>query len=237
MDIITKFTDDQLHELHENAEEMFREVYVGVASLPKSEWPIARIAYLNDLKKKIAEYEQEIDRRKSRGATLAERDQDHSEIKAASHRTPGKRAARIFISYSHADESYKKKLEQHLALLKRLGIVETWSDRDLKPGQEWNDQIRSNLNGADIVLILVSASFLASDYAYEEEMLAALKQTGKAVVPIILSPVVWKLAPFARFQALPEDARPVSTWQNQDEAWAQIAGSLRRLVQAMGLGL
>jgi nucleotide-binding universal stress UspA family protein len=235
MDYIDKFTDAQIHDLHTNAEDMFREVYMTVASLPKEEWPVARIAYLSDLKKRIDAYEEEIRRRKSHAVTSPSPQSEPSIVPNAGLNAKV-RAARIFISYAHADEGYKKTLEKHLALLKRLGIVETWSDRDLRPGQEWDEQIRVELDRADIVLLLVSASFLSSNYSYEREVSFALNRqwASVAVVPIILSPVDWKLAPFAKFQALPEDARPISTWENQDEAWAQIASSIRRLVQELG---
>lgn len=239
MDYIDKFTDAQIRDLHSNAEEMFREVYMTVASLPKEEWPVARIAYLSDLKKKIDAYEEEIHRRKIHAVTSPSGESDRPSTVTCPNPSAKMRAARILISYAHADEDYKKTLEKHLALLRRLGIVETWSDRDLRPGQEWDERIQAQLNEADIVLLLVSASFLASNYSYEREVFGALnrKGTSAAVVPIIISPVDWKLAPFARLQALPENARPITTWPNQDEAWAQIAGSIRRLVQKMALGV
>jgi hypothetical protein len=205
---------------------MFREVYLTVADLPKSEWPVAKLKHLSELRKHIGGYEAEMSRRKL--------------PPAAKEPAKPSRPADLFLRYSHADEPQKNTLEKHIALLQRIGLIDSWSDRALAPGQEWDAEIRSWLQEADIILFLVSANFLASDYAYTREVLPALgkARSGTAtVVPIILSPVDWKLAPFSEFQALPRNAQPISTWANQDEAWAQVSEGIRQIVQSKGLGL
>lgn len=237
-DYIDQFTDEQIRELHDNASETFREVYMTIAGLPKAEWPVPRLKYLSDLRKTIVRYENELARRRISADAPVPRPeplaQETSQLAKAS------RAARVFISYSHADEVYKSTLEKHLALLNRIGVIETWSDRALTPGQAWDAEIQSRLEQADIILLLVSVNFLASDYSYVRETALALDRArsgSAAVVPVILSPVDWKLAPFSSLQALPRNAQPITTWANQDEAWAQVAEGVRRLVQCKGLGL
>lgn len=141
--------------------------------------------------------------------------------------------AEIFISYSHEDGAYLKALETHLALLRRQGLIETWHDRDIPPGASWADQIRHRLEGADIILLLVSPDFLASDFCWDQEMTRALDRhdRGEAkVVPILLRPCDWKTAPFARIQGLPKDLRPISAWPSADEAWLDVVNGLRRVL-------
>src|SRR5438094_731649 len=79
-------------------------------------------------------------------------------------------------------------------------------------------------NSAAIVLLLVSADFLASDYCYGLEMQRALErhETGQArVIPILLRFVAdWKEAPFGQLAVLPTDTRPISKWPDKDEAFA-----------------
>ncbi len=126
---------------------------------------------------------------------------------------------RIFYSYSHRDEDLRDELEKHLALLKRQGIILNWYDRKISPGERWEGAIDSNLATADIILLLVSADFLASDYCYDIEMKLALehhKNGDATVIPIILRPVDWAEAPFSKLQALPMDGRPVTSWANLD---------------------
>jgi hypothetical protein len=107
------------------------------------------------------------------------------------------------------------------------------------PGRPWDQEILSQLHKADVILLLVSANFLASDYSYSKEVTIALERMrseSTVVIPIILSPVDWTIAPFASMQALPENAKPVSTWDSQDEAWAQVAKGIRTAVLSIGLG-
>jgi GTPase SAR1 family protein len=142
-------------------------------------------------------------------------------------------AATLFYSYAHVDEAFREQLEKHLSLLRREGLLSDWHDRAILPGAAWADEIDEHLEQADLILLLVSADFLASDYCYEIEMARALErhQRGEAhVIPVILRPCAWSSAPFARLQALPRNAQPITTWHNQDEAFTQIVQALRRLL-------
>lgn len=145
-------------------------------------------------------------------------------------------AIRVFYSYSHKDEAFREELETHLSLLRRQGVIDAWQDRKITAGQEWAGEIDHNLKTAHVILLLVSADFLASDYCYDIEMKAALKRhdDGEAcVVPIITRPVDWSGALFGKLQALPKDAKPVTTWQNRDEAWVNVAQGIRRAVEEL----
>lgn len=140
----------------------------------------------------------------------------------------------VFFSYSHEDEELRNRLEKHVALLKRQGRVEAWHDRRILAGSDLDQAISGNLEAADIILLLVSADFLASDYCYSREMLRAMERhaEGSAVViPVILKPCDWHSAPFGKLLATPRDGKPVTSWANVEEAFADIAGDLRKRVE------
>ena len=142
-------------------------------------------------------------------------------------------AKELFYSYSHRDAELREELERHLSILKRSGLVHVWFDRAIDAGTEWAGQIDEHLAKADIILLLISADFLASDYCYDVEMKRALErhQAGAAVViPIILRPVDWSGAPFAKLQCLPSHAVPVTSWANRDEAFRDVAEGIRRAI-------
>src|SRR3954470_1358357 len=82
----------------------------------------------------------------------------------------------VFFSYSHKDESLRKRLEEHLSILRRQGIISGWHDRMIGAGQEWKGEIDRRLDSARIILLLISPSFLASDYCYDVEMKRALER-------------------------------------------------------------
>jgi TIR domain len=122
----------------------------------------------------------------------------------------GERMASVFFSYSHADEALRDQLEKQLSLLKRQGIIDVWHDRRIGGGQDFAQQIDEHVETDDIVLLLVSADFLDSEYCYEKEMKRAMErhETGEAVViPVILRACDWHGAPFGKLNATPPDGR------------------------------
>jgi hypothetical protein len=146
------------------------------------------------------------------------------------------RAIEVFFSYTHADEALRDKLATHLRLLERQGIIAGWHDRRIASGQEWAGAIDTNLQTAHIILLLVSADFLASDYCYDREMQQAMARhaAGDArVIPIILRPADWQSAPFGALQALPKDGRPVTEWPNRDTAFLDIARGIRAVAEEL----
>lgn len=142
----------------------------------------------------------------------------------------------VFYSYSSADESFRRKLEEHLSVLKRGGFIDTWSFRQIEAGEDWKKGIDAKLNASDMILLLVSSNFLASDYCWDIEMKRALErdEAGEAVVvPIILRDCDWHAAPFAKLQALPEGAKPITRWRPHDRAWANVVAALRKRLDSM----
>ena len=140
----------------------------------------------------------------------------------------------VFFSYSYRDEILRDELAKHLKLLERQGIIQSWYDRQIEAGAEWVSQIDAHLEEANIILLLVSADFLASDYAYDLELKRALERdaAGEArVIPILLRPVDWKSSPFSQLQAFPKNGKPVTTWINRDEAFADVTRDIRLVAQ------
>jgi tetratricopeptide (TPR) repeat protein len=144
----------------------------------------------------------------------------------------------VFISYAHEDEPLLRQLEKHLSMLKEQNLISTWFDRQIVAGSEWAGEIDARLEQASLILLLVSADFLASRYCYEVEMKRALARhkAGQArVLPIVLRPTDWQGAPFAHLQALPTDARPITSWPDRDDAWVNVVGGIRRAIEDLSL--
>lgn len=140
----------------------------------------------------------------------------------------------LFYSYAHEDESLRDELAGHLKIMERRGVIRPWHDRCLTPGQTWDGRINSQLETADLVLLLVSKDFINSDYIWSHELGVAMKrhESGEAsVVPVMLRAVDITDAPFAALQGLPTDLKPVTSWPNRDEAWTDVAKGIRRTVE------
>lgn len=141
--------------------------------------------------------------------------------------------ATLFLSYSHKDEEAMGLLETHLQSMVRRGLLESWHDRRIDPGSEIKDEISANLEKADIIALLVSPYFIASDYCYNVEMKRALDrhEAGSAVViPIILEYCNWHSLPFGKLKATPIDGRPISSYPNRHEALKQVAEDIEEVV-------
>lgn len=142
--------------------------------------------------------------------------------------------AKVFFSYSHDDESYRDQLEKHLASLKHEGFIESWHDRRILAGSEIDDAIDQQINEADIILLLVSASFISSHYCYSIEMQRALERHNASecrVIPVIVRPCDWSSTPFGKLLAAPKDGKAITTWPNYDEAYADVARQVRAVVK------
>jgi internalin A len=143
-------------------------------------------------------------------------------------------ALRLFFSYSHKDEVLRDELETHLKLMQREKLISAWNDRRIFPGEEWDRKIDENLEKADIILLLVSADFIASDYCFDIEMNRAMernKNKETVVIPVILRDYEWHSAPFGKLQALPRDGKPVTLWSDRDTAWSNVAQGIRNIAE------
>lgn len=145
--------------------------------------------------------------------------------------------AKIFFSYSHKDEDLREQLNTHLSILSRSELVSEWHDRKILAGENWQSEIDNNLYESDIILLLISPDFIASDYCYGNELSKAIERheaNQAIVIPIIIRPVNWGIAPFASLQALPKDAKAVTTWSNIDEAWMDVSEGIQKAITNIG---
>lgn len=146
---------------------------------------------------------------------------------------------KIFCSYSHSDASLRKKLDEHLNFLKRDNDVVVWFDGEITAGSDLNEAIKQELNKADVILLLISSSFLNSFYCYDIEMKRAMERHGNnevIVVPVLLSDCVWQDAPFAKLLMTPYDAKPINNpkhWTTIDEALTNVALSIRTTINLL----
>lgn len=145
------------------------------------------------------------------------------------------RPVSIFISYARRDQEFREELGRHLSFLWRSGEVDPWHDRKISAGQDWAGEIDRHLREADIILLLVSADFADSDYCWDAEMQTAIirHELGEAtLVPVIVRPVEgWQSSPLGRLQALPTDGKPVSSWDDKDEAYVDVVRGIKKIIK------
>lgn len=142
----------------------------------------------------------------------------------------------IFLCYAHEDRPFLEALEQHLAPLKRLGLITSWHNRDIGTDAIDKQEIDNHSITAQIVLLLVSPGFMASDYCYHIEMKRALvrQQKGECrVIPVIVRPVHWRVEPLGALKVLPSNELPIASWSDRDEALLDVVTGICRVMEEM----
>lgn len=136
----------------------------------------------------------------------------------------------VFIAYAPHDESALTELVAHLAPLQRQGLINAWYDREIEAGAVWEMEVRAHIDAAQVILLLVSADFLASPSCWDVQMERAMERhtAGEArVIPILLRPCSWKDTPIGALSALPDNETPIQSWVNRDQAWTQVVQRIR----------
>src|SRR5437588_9353919 len=150
---------------------------------------------------------------------------DNEVVRHESMADTPKQEIKLFYCYAREDKSLRDELGKHLSWLKRRYQLKNWHDREILPGEEWEQAIDTHLNSAHLIFLLISPDFMDSDYCYGKEMRRALErhEAGTCrVIPILLRPTFWEDAPFSSLQLLPTEARCITTWPNRDEAFREV---------------
>ncbi|MGZ3625416.1 MAG: tetratricopeptide repeat protein [Ktedonobacteraceae bacterium] len=145
-------------------------------------------------------------------------------------------AIEVFISYSHQDQVLRAELEKHLSNLKRQNIITSWYDGDIIPGAELEPEIISHLKRAQIILLLVSADFIASDFCYTKEMQEAFARHDAnkvSVIPILLRPTDLKDSPLTTLKMLPTDAKAITMWPTHDEGFVDVVKGIHAAIDGL----
>jgi hypothetical protein len=133
----------------------------------------------------------------------------------------------------------RTELQKYLSVLRRNKVISDWSDRRISGGTEWEGAIDENLKNAQIILLLISADFLNSDYCWDVEMKHAMlmHELGAArVVPVVLRECPWEGAPFGKLQALPQFGKPINKWDTPEAAFTNIAKGIEIVVKELQAG-
>lgn len=144
----------------------------------------------------------------------------------------------LFISYSHQDEELVRAFIRHLAPLKSNGVLKEWYDRKLVPGEKFLDDINNYLDNADIICLMISSHFLASDSCINElkRAIEISNAKGIRVVPIIISPCMWtENKELSSILAIPTDGKPIDSYPKVDEALLETCNWINNLCKSINL--
>ena len=148
----------------------------------------------------------------------------------------------VLLCYAREDERFAKELAIYLGALQRQEFFKLWSDHGISAGTEYGREIDEHLNDAQIILLLISVYFINSDYCWEIQMQQAIERHNRGeaiVIPIIVRPVYFQRAPFAKLMPLPTNGKPIidSSWHNPDDAFYDVSEGIRKAAEKLAAKL
>jgi len=144
-----------------------------------------------------------------------------------------KKPINVFVSYTHQDKMFKDELLVSLASMSREQVIKVWHDQDVKPGDNWKEKTKEALEAAQIILLLVSPDFIASDYIHSTELQTAIEKYRRGeiiIMPILIRSTYLHGTPLEGFHALPYNKEAIALWRNKDSAWFEVTSALRDVV-------
>lgn len=146
----------------------------------------------------------------------------------------------VFYSYANTgkDEAMLEELLKHFSTLRRQGYITDWYSGKVVAGEKPLEAVMRHLNSASIILLLVSPDYVSADDIANIQVKRAMERRSAkdpmqqaTVVPILLRNIDnWEGEPFGVLQAIPRNGKPISKWPDHDEAFAEVAREIRRVV-------
>ncbi len=148
----------------------------------------------------------------------------------------------IFFSLASVpkDRDLFDELRKHLSLLRHLDLIEIWYDSAISAGHNFKDGIKAYISQADIIVLLVSADFFASEQCFKVEMQYAREQHMRRdipIIPVLLRPADLQDSPLEEYSHLPQNGEAVTTWENLDIALKEVAQGIHRVVKEIASSL
>lgn len=127
----------------------------------------------------------------------------------------------VFISYSHLNEDWKKRVHGHLAVLAHQGLLTVWEDRQIAAGDDWLPEIEKAIETAQVAVLLISREFLNSNFILGKEipeLLKRRKEAGLRIIPLIVRPCAWQKVDWLQsIQGRPKDNQPLSGFSEHEQ--------------------
>jgi hypothetical protein len=143
-------------------------------------------------------------------------------------------ALTVLLCYAREDERLAKRLKEHLSLLERNKLIVLRDYGDINPGTDRERNTQQHFNEAHIILLLISHSFISSDYCYNVEIQLAIdkhERIESCVIPVILRSCHWKEPPLDKLQPLPNEGKPIVNGKDPNKGFKKVVDALAKVVK------
>ncbi|MGB8347638.1 MAG: hypothetical protein WCD86_22335 [Ktedonobacteraceae bacterium] len=133
----------------------------------------------------------------------------------------------IYIPYAYGDEKYIGIIEEKLQAIKyqmrNANLNLGWQFGEIAQDTRWQKPRYDFLQSVDLILLLVTSTFVATEYCYSEELKLAIlkhKEESSYVIPILLRACLWDGTFFAGLETItPKNRKAVDEWQKPNLAY------------------
>jgi hypothetical protein len=144
---------------------------------------------------------------------------------------------KLFISYSHEDKRWLKRVRQQLAVLEGQGLIDAFEDTQIGAGADWCQRLDQEMAEAKIALLLISASFLGSSFILKEEiprLMERHKSDGMELYPLLVRDCPWQeVGWLSRLNMRPVGPRAIAQLRGGalDTSLADVAREIASIVR------
>lgn len=146
-----------------------------------------------------------------------------------------KRKLKAFISYSHNDMNYKLSLLTHFESINKLYNIDFWHDGLIDAGGHIDSEVMAELDTSDIIILLISSSYISSNFCYNIEMERAFQREKNGeciIVPVLLKKTsLNESMPFYNLKTFPTDRKPISSFRSRNDGYVDVTEGLTTLIR------
>lgn len=152
--------------------------------------------------------------------------------------------AHIFISYAHEDKEWVLEGPGNIHLIPRIRRhtspdAEIWFDEGLVIGEKWDEEIHNHIIQSHIAILLISESFVSSDYIVNKELVWIKEQVEKndmKIVPLLIGNITEKSKRIIDWiyqrQIHPSETQPLCNYLNDKAQWDHMITSILNIIDA-----
>lgn len=152
--------------------------------------------------------------------------------------------AHIFISYAHEDKEWVLEGPGNIHLIPRIRRhtspdAEIWFDEGLVIGEKWDEEIHNHIVQSHIAILLISESFVSSDYIVNKELVWIKEQVEKndmKIVPLLIGNITEKSKRIIDWiyqrQIHPSETQPLCNYLNDKAQWDHMITSILNIIDA-----
>lgn len=141
---------------------------------------------------------------------------------------------KVFVSYSLSDKAYLEEIKKHFKPFEKQ--LDFWDNSKILPGQNWQEEIQQAISQTKVIILLLSADFLASDFILSKELpplLQAAEKDGAVILSLIVRPCLFEVVEaLNQYQTMNPHNKPVLKMDTveREELYVNLVRQTQRIL-------